>query len=271
MYTKNDLLRELRALGIGPGDTLMVHTALRAVGEIDPAGKTTAEVYIDALREAVGEDGLLLIPAHTWANVRNDGEVCDLRETMPCIGAVPTAAVKLACLAQKGGGAECLRSHHPTHSVVAFGRESRAYVENDRYATTPTPWNGSFGKLYARGGKILLTGVDQGRNTFFHAVDEWLDIDDRILAEPAQLSVRDYDGTLRPQPIHRHKRSMSHFFMNYEPYLLHTGAVKLGRLGDAVVRVCDAVACAHAIAKLWENADHDLCAAYETLDFPTDA
>lgn len=265
-YTKDDLIRQLRQLGIQPGDTVMVHTALRSVGSIAAEGTTTAEVYIDALRACLSE-GLLLIPAHTWANVRNDGDVCDLRRTPPCIGAVPSAAVKLAA----NRTADCLRSEHPTHSVVAFGAEAEVYVANDRQAVTPTPWNGSFGKLYERGGKILLVGVDQGRNTYFHAVDEWLDIGDRMNEVPSQLFVRDYEGRVTSRPIHRHKRSMSDFFMNYEPYLLHIGAVTLGKLGDATVRVCDAVSCAHGIRRLWENADHDLCAGPEILEFPREA
>lgn len=265
MYTKNDLVVGLRKLGITKGDTLMVHTSLRSVGEIDPAGKTTAEVYIDALREAVGEEGILLIPTHTWANVREDGAVCDLKHTQPCIGAVPTEAVRQAA---RGCG---IRSEHPTHSVVAYGGNATAYVVNDALAGTPTPWNGSFGKLYERGGKILLVGVDQGRNTFFHAVDEWLDIPDRMFDCSADLWLRDSDGKLSSRPIRRHLRSMSHFFMNYEPYLLHKGAVKLGTLGDAVVRVCDARLCAEAVKKLWQYADHDLCAAYETLEFPPES
>lgn len=258
MYTKNDLTEQIRALGIENGDVVMVHTSLRAVGPI--AGEASgAEIYIQALRECVGE-GLLLIPAHTWANVRNDGDLCDLNTTVPCIGAVPAAAVQLAA---RGEG---IRSKHPTHSVVAFGKSAREYIANDETACTPAPWNGSFGSLYARGGKILLVGVDHGRNTFFHAVDEWLDIPNRLCPEPARLSLRDQHGIVTARPLYRHARSMSDFFMNYEPYLDQVGAVTYGRIGNALTRVCDARACAEAVKRLWAKADHDLCAGKEVLD-----
>lgn len=265
MYCKEDLVSHIRNLGIHPGDTVMVHTALKSVGSIDPGDKTTAEVFLDALRECVG-DGLLLIPAHTWGNVREDGQVCDLRRTVPCIGAVPTVAVELAAKAWKEGRRDCLRSPHPTHSVVAFGPEAAAYTGDDAFATTPTPWNGSFGKLYARGGKILLVGVDHGRNTFFHAVDEWLDIPNRLCEHMTQLSLRDYNGELKKRPVYRHARSMSDFFMNYEPYLEQMGAVQYGRIGDALTRVCDARACAEAVRRLWQHADRDLCEKKECLN-----
>lgn len=257
-YTKESLKAQIRALGIQSNDVVMVHTSLRAVGPItgDISG---AEIYIQALRECLSE-GLLLIPTHTWANVRNDGDICDLNATLPCIGTVPTVAVRLAA---RGEGT---RSEHPTHSVVAFGKDAQAYVANDALARTPCPWNGSFGKLYESGGKILLVGVDHGRNTFFHAVDEWLDIPDRLLPTQSLLSLRDRNGLLKQRPVFRHARSMSDFFMNYEPYLDQLEAVGYGRIGDALTRICDARACADAIRRLWKNADHDLCAKKEVLD-----
>ena len=138
MYSKSDLIRHIKALGIKPTDTIMVHTSLKSIGVIEPEGKTTAEVCIDALRECVSE-GLLLIPAHTWATVRNEGQEFDVRTSLPNIGAVPTVAVKLAEAAHDAGQTDCIRSLHPTHSVVAFGKRAAAYVAGDTFAQTPAP------------------------------------------------------------------------------------------------------------------------------------
>ncbi len=265
MYCKADLVRHIRALGIQPSDTVMVHTSLKSVGVIDPEGKTTAEIYIDALREVLC-DGLLLIPTHTWATVREDGQEFDVRNSLPCIGAVPTVAVKLAAESYDVGSRTCLRSLHPTHSVVAFGERAEEYLFDDRFSATPAPAKSSFGKLYEEDAKILLVGVNQGRNTFFHAVDEYLDIPNRLCQNPVSLTVRDYDGTVTPRLLTRHSHSMSDFFMNYEAYLEQSGAVTFGRIGDALVRVCDARKCTHAITTLWKHADHDLCEKNEILD-----
>lgn len=265
MYTKSDLIRHIRALGIRPTDTVMVHTSLKSIGIIDPEDSTTAEIYIDALREVMSE-GLLLIPTHTWATVREDGQQFDVRTSLPCIGAVPTAAVTLAAQAYDAGRTDCIRSLHPTHSVVAFGKTAREYVAGDSFAQTPASREGSFGKLYEADAKILLVGVNQGRNTFFHAVDEYLDIPNRLCDHPVQLTVRDYDGHITARTLTRHSHSMSDFFMNYESYLEHRGAVEFGRIGDALVRVCHARACTHAIAELWKHADHDLCEKNEILN-----
>ena len=265
MYSKSDLVRQIRDLGIRSTDTVMVHTSLKSIGIIDPEDKTTAEIYIDALKEVLS-DGLLLIPAHTWATVRENGQEFDVRSSVPCIGVVPTVAARLAAESYDAGKRDCLRSLHPTHSVVAFGARAESYIADDRFADTPAPAKSSFGKLYQENAKILLVGVNQGRNTFFHAVDEYLDIPNRLCAAPVSLAVRDYDGTITHTKLTRHSHSMSDFFMNYESYLEQVGAVEFGRVGDALVRVCDARKCTHAIADLWKNADHDLCERNEILD-----
>ncbi len=265
MYTKADLIRHIKALGIRSTDTVMVHTSLKSIGVIDAGSKTTAETYIDALKEAVC-DGLLLIPAHTWAVIQQEGQEFDVRTTLPNIGAVPTVAVKLAARAYDEGRTDCVRSLHPTHSVVAFGKRAADYVSGDRFAETPAPKEGSFGKLYEEDAKILLVGVNQGRNTFFHAVDEYLDIPNRLRETSVQLTVRDYEGNVTSRTLTRHSHSMSDYFMNYESYLEQRSAVTFGRLGDALVRVCDARKCTHAIAELWKHADHDLCEKNEVLN-----
>ncbi len=265
MYSKADLVRHIRALGIRSTDTVMVHTSLKSLGVIDPEDKTTAEIYLDALKEVLC-DGLLLIPAHTWATIQEDGQEFDVRTSAPCIGAVPGVAVRLAAESYDAGNRSILRSLHPTHSVVAFGARAEEYIRGDVFAETPAPEKGSFGKLYEEDAKILLVGVNQGRNTFFHAVDEYLDIPNRLCPAPVSLTVRDYDGNVTPRLLTRHSHSMSDYFMNYEAYLEQSGAVTFGRIGDALVRVCDARKCTHAIAALWKNADHDLCAKDEILN-----
>ena len=267
MYHQDDLLRHVRQLGLPSASTVMVHTSLKSVGLIDPAGKTTAEVFIGALQEAFAE-GLLLIPTHTWAVVTQSGQEFDVRTSRPNIGAVPCAAVTLAAQAVDAGRTDCLRSLHPTHSVVAMGRRAAEYVADDASAQTPTPLKSCFGKLYEEDATVLLVGVNQGRNTFFHAVDEYLDVPDRLVSEAIHVTSRDYDGTVREHHIHRHLGVMSDYFMNYEPYLEAEGAMRYGRIGDALVRICNCRACTHAIARLWKHADHDLCARYERLPFP---
>ena len=131
MYTQSQLTCDVRALGVRPDDVITVHTSLKAVGAIDAVGSTGADIFIDAMRAAVPE-GLLLIPTHTFRNIREDGPVFNVRSTMPCIGTVPCAAVIRANRAVDAGDATCVRSLHVSHSVAAFGSGAREFVRADR-------------------------------------------------------------------------------------------------------------------------------------------
>ena len=137
MFSEKDIICDIRALGIEDGDLLTVHTSLKAIGEIDGQGKSGAEVVIDALRACVSK-GILMIPAHTYQNIR-DVPVFDIRRTMPCIGTLPCVAVEMANRAVDMGDKTCVRSMQVSHSVVAFGENAYEFVECDRYVRTRTP------------------------------------------------------------------------------------------------------------------------------------
>ena len=56
MYTQSQLTCDVRALGVRRDDVITVHTSLKAVGAIDAAGSTGADVFIDAMRAAAPEN-----------------------------------------------------------------------------------------------------------------------------------------------------------------------------------------------------------------------
>ena len=123
MFTKQDLTEQIRAMGILPTDTVLVHISLRAVGKVENG----ADGVIDAFRDYL-TDGLFLVPTHTWANVNKDQPVYDVRSTVPCIGTMPT----VAAFRQDG-----VRSLHPTHSIWAIGKNAAEYVRNEENAPSP--------------------------------------------------------------------------------------------------------------------------------------
>ena len=189
MFTQKELINDIRALGIKDDDLLTVHTSLKAIGEIDGQGKSGAETVIEALRSCVS-DGILMIPAHTYQNIR-EVPIFDIRRTMPCIGTMPCVAVEMANKAFDEGDRTCVRSMQVSHSVVAFGKNAYEFVECDRHVNTRTPMAGCYGKLYYEGGKILLLGVDLSRNTYIHAIDEHIDA---TVYGATAVTVTDYDG-----------------------------------------------------------------------------
>lgn len=61
LHTKLDLLADLAALGVCPGDGIFVHASMRSVGQVFGGPRTVVEILI----EAVGETGLIGMPGFT--------------------------------------------------------------------------------------------------------------------------------------------------------------------------------------------------------------
>ena len=61
IYTKKDLIRIFRKIGIDKGMNLIVHSSLSSLGYV----VNGANDVIDALLETIGKDGTLMMPSHT--------------------------------------------------------------------------------------------------------------------------------------------------------------------------------------------------------------
>ena len=63
--TIDSLTSSFRACGVQPGRTIIVHTSLRSLGLVLGGAQT----YIQALVEAVGTSGTLMMPTQSWKNL----------------------------------------------------------------------------------------------------------------------------------------------------------------------------------------------------------
>lgn len=244
MLTKRDIHEFLTRNKIKRSDTVLVHTSFRSLGEVEGG----CDGFIDAMCEYLS-DGLFIVPTHTWANVTQSTPVFDVRKTKPCIGALPRVAAFRA---------DGVRSLHPTHSVAAFGARAREFVRGEERSCTPCPVGGVWSRLYDEGARILLVGVGLNRNTYIHAIDEMIDLPNR-LAEPVTLYVVDYDGVRHTLEFSKHgENTGSENFGVFESDLINGGALYYDRLGDATVGVFDAVRGTHIIRELWAGAKYDL-------------
>lgn len=258
MVTKKDIFKLLSDCGIKKDDKVAVHSALRAVGEIENG----AEGLIDALCEYLSE-GLLIIPTHTWNNVTRKTPVFDVRKTEPCIGALPYVAAF-----RKDG----VRSEHPTHSIAVFGKGAEEYIEGEGYSKTPAPVNGWMSKFYRDKGKILLLGIGQDKNTFIHWAEERINVPDRISKEPFDVTIIDKDGNshiienLCPHHTEAlNGESCSVYYPNYEKPFAYHNAIVYSELGNAKVSCCDAYKIANIVEEMWKKTDHDLCVSFDEI------
>lgn len=248
MFKKEELMAQIQAMGIRPDDTVMIHISMRAVGKVENG----ADGVIDAFRDYLTE-GLFLVPTHTWASVNRNTPVYDVNSTVPCIGALPTVA------AFRPDG---IRSLHPTHSMWATGKGAEEYVADEKSCPTPGMPGFAWERLGKVGAKILLIGVGHERNTFIHAVEEIADIPDR-LAEPFDVTIYDYEGNVHTHPYQNHYCSrhphVSEQFPNFEKAFIELGAQRMGKLGNADVRIVDAAKCRDIVLRIYSRTTEDLC------------
>ncbi len=237
MYTKLDLINNLKSLGVNPNGTLMVHLSYKAIGEVEGRGDTV----LDALMEYM-QHGLLVLGSHTWSNVNKNNPVMDVLHTPTCIGAMTE-------LFRNRPGVH--RSLHPTHALAAYGADAQEFLSGEEYICTPCGEGGVYHKLWQRNAQILLIGVNFGRNTYIHGIEEWDGAVGSIDKEKTDLYVINHAGQRLYTPQYRHCAPIgSDVFPKLEPQALQEGILTLGKFGDAAGRIMNAVPLRDMIAPL---------------------
>ena len=236
MFCKADIHKQLSLINAPKNSVVLVHASLRAIGEVEGRG----DGLIDILKEYFTADGgILCIPTHTWANTLHPERITlDLQNGGSCIGTLAELASHRP---------DATRTEHPSHSMAVFGdpHNVEAFLSGEemRYAT-PTAPDSCYGRLATLGGKVLLIGVGHERNTYMHAVEEMMDVPNRLSAEPVPTTVRYPNGEIKTRYIRYHAaRGIPHISEQYPKYdaaFRHHGCITDGFVGNAPARLCDA-------------------------------
>lgn len=158
MTERDKFKQDLLNLGVKPGDTVLVHSSMKALGT-----KCTPEEIIDGLLEVLGEEGTLLMPALTYENVTPHHPIFDSETTEPCIGLLPRTFMHIP---------KVERSVHPTHSVCAKGKLAHTLTVGhamDDFAVGP---RSPFMLLPLYKGKLLFIGDILESCTFLHGIED---------------------------------------------------------------------------------------------------
>lgn len=229
MHTKESLMKQLEAAGIDRKGTVLMHSSMKSIGQVEGG----ADAVLDALSDYM-QEGLLVLPTHTWSYIKADNPRYDVENSPSCVGV-------LTEIFRKRPGV--IRSWHPTHSVAALGRDAAEFTAGAEKVDTPCHRESPWGKLLDRKATILLVGVDLRRNTFIHGIEEWVDIPGRMTDGHEELFTVLPSGEEIPVPSRRHcGLSWSMHFWKVEEVLERQGAIRRAKLGDALMWVCDTVA-----------------------------
>lgn len=238
MYTKKELLNQLFELGIKHNDTLLVHSSMKSIGEVEGGADTVLDAFCEYL-----EEGLLIFPTHTWNQINEEYNTFDPNTEPSCVGLLTNLFMKRAGV---------LRSLHPTHSLAALGDDAKNFIEGEEQHDTPCCREGCYGKLYDRKAKILFLGCDLNHNTYLHGVEEWNKVPNRLVEKARQLQIRMSDGSVIPRTMFGHYNAYGDISKNYgkmEQIFLKKGIGYKGRFGDADCVFCDAVGMADLVTE----------------------
>lgn len=179
MFSRAELARDFAALGVGAGDTVMVHASVRSVGVI--AGGPD-QIHL-AIKDVVTDRGTIMMYASCPDYYDEVGRGChpgsierEILDKLPAFDAKTARAAR-----DNGTLAEFFRSYPGT---IANEHPARFAVWGAQagYLISEQPWDFAFGRgsalerLVALDGRILLLGCDHDNVTFLHYVEHILDV-----------------------------------------------------------------------------------------------
>jgi aminoglycoside 3-N-acetyltransferase len=165
-YTAEDLRHFLARIGIRPGDTVMVHSSWLPLNGF--AGSPAQ--FGAALRDAVGADGLMVMPSLTYHNMSSaqflaSGKPMDVRKSPSAMGLLTEVFRR---------NKEVVRSLSPTHPLLAWGRDAAAFVAGHECTDRPFGSESPFARLLDRNALLLCLDCGFPSITFTHFVEDRL-------------------------------------------------------------------------------------------------
>jgi len=236
----------LTKMGIVESDTLMVHVNFNPQNGF----QGTPLDLVNALAELVGEKGNLLMVSIPFRGAAYDylalNKPFNVKKTISMMGLVTE-------MFRRREGT--LRSLHPTHPVLAFGKDAQWLVAEHDRCLYPCGPGSPFDKFRQLKGKILFFDVSFGAITFFHYVEDLLKdrlpfpvYDDRLFS----VTAVDSKGEIRMIQSYAFNKEIPRGAQKLEAEMLLRGKLLKGRIGNSqlmLVTAEDVVACQTAMVE----------------------
>ena len=227
--TRARIAGDLRALGIGPGGVVLVHSSLKAVGRVEGGPEAVIEAFLDA----IGPEGTLVFPsfqAGSEHELTRNACVFDVRSTPTGTGLIPDTFWRRPGV---------VRSLSPTHCMSACGKYAAELMAGHELCNVSTGRGSPFEKMAALGAKIVLLGVTHSADTTLHFIENTSGAP-TVCRELFKPTVIDSAGRAIVVPTHPHMPGLRRRYERVEDVLLKAGLQKNGPVGMAQTRIVDA-------------------------------
>jgi aminoglycoside 3-N-acetyltransferase len=176
LVTRDTVAAQLRLLGVGPGEILLVHSSLRSLGWVNGG----AVAVVQGLLDALGLSGTLVVPTQSadlsdpalWSRPPVPPQWWDrIRATMPPYDPLITPSRGVGVIPETvrtWPGA--LRSAHPHTSFAALGPHARE-ITDGHAPDCRLGEHSPLARLEKLGARVLLLGAGYDACTSFHLAE----------------------------------------------------------------------------------------------------
>ena len=220
---QEQIAEALQTLGVGAGHIVFVHSSLSSIGYVEGG----ADAVVDAFLDVLDSTGTLVVPTFTFSHGGKLNPVFDPIRDASEMGRI-TEVVRTCPNAR--------RSHHLLHSVAALGPHAKDITA----IHGPSAWaaDGPFWKLYELDAHILMLGVPYLRCTFFHVIEQLVQVRYRRWRE-VEARIREPDGSKRSLPMFGYSPKpgfVGNDFNKLGAILEERELAQVGAVGNAVGR-----------------------------------
>lgn len=145
---------------------IMLHTSTINIGHIAGGPKWLAQTIVD---HCDLDNHTLVVSAlpyfGAFSDYLYDGMTFDVHTAPIAMGVINEKIAKMPGVK---------RSAHPTHSVMALGKNSEEYTSKHHLDKTPFGPNSPYNMLIKRNARIILFGATLNNITFIHAIEDAL-------------------------------------------------------------------------------------------------
>lgn len=233
--SKEEVANIINSLDIGNCD-IILHTSTMSIGKIQGGVKWVTQCFFDKVDIS---KNTILVSALPYRGKFKDylekGIIFDVRDAPIAMGGINEHIGLLP---------EAKRSIHPTHSIVAVGRNATEYVCGHHLDKTPFGINSPYYKIIKNRGKAVMFGASMNYFTCIHAVEDMLgDLYPGTIYDSKRFQVNclnaEGEKLVVETPYHAPLQSCIRMMLPLKPKLLKNGIMKITPIGESEIEIID--------------------------------